>query len=112
MAVVSEQSDGWMSLGEAATLLGVHPSTVRNWSNAGVLPVHRTKGGHRRYARGELALWMQAQRVGGKADLDELMQTALRNTRFHISEGRLRSEAWYNKLYNEARQQYRQIGRN
>ncbi len=41
--------DEWLSLSDAARLLGVHPSTVRLWSDKGVLPTHRTSGGHRRY---------------------------------------------------------------
>ena len=44
-------NDEWLSLSDAAKLLGVHPSTVRLWSDKGVLPTHRTSGGHRRYRR-------------------------------------------------------------
>ncbi len=33
----------WLSLKDAADLLGVHPSTVRLWSNKGLLPVHLTQ---------------------------------------------------------------------
>jgi excisionase family DNA binding protein len=101
----------WLSLSKAAQLLGVHPGTVRNWSDQGVLPVHRTKGGHRRYRREEVELWMQSQRATGQNGLDLMVQTALRNTRFKISEGSLNEEAWYNKLDNEAREQYRHSGR-
>jgi excisionase family DNA binding protein len=101
----------WLSLSKAAQLLGVHPGTVRNWSDQGVLPVHRTKGGHRRYRREEVELWMQSQRTTGQNGLDLMVQTALRNTRFKISEGSLNEEAWYNKLDNEAREQYRHSGR-
>ena len=101
----------WLSLSKVAQILGVHPSTVRNWSDQGVLPVHRTQGGHRRYLLSEVELWMQSQRVDRPADVHAVVQTALRNTRFQISEGRLRAEPWYNKLDDEAREQYRQSGR-
>jgi excisionase family DNA binding protein len=101
----------WLSLSEVAQVLGVHPSTVRNWSDQGVLPVHRTSGGHRRYLRSELELWMQSQRADGPADVHVVVQNALRNTRFQISEGRLNAEAWYHKLDDEAREQYRMSGR-
>jgi excisionase family DNA binding protein len=101
----------WLSLSKAAELLGVHPGTVRIWSDRGVLPVHRTQGGHRRYKRDEVELWMQSQRDTGQSGLDLMVQTALRNTRFQISEGRLNEEGWYNKLDDEAREQYRQSGR-
>jgi excisionase family DNA binding protein len=103
----------WLSLGSVAELLGVHPGTVRNWSDQGVLPVHRTQGGHRRYRRSEIELWMQAQRANGKmtTDVHIVIQNALRNTRFQISEGRLNEEDWYRKLDAEAREQYRRSGR-
>ncbi|MEW5868097.1 MAG: helix-turn-helix domain-containing protein [Chloroflexota bacterium] len=101
----------WLSLSDVAKLLGVHPSTVRNWSDRGVLPVHRTNGGHRRYLRTELDIWMQSQRAEGPGEASMVIQNALRKTRFQISEGRLAGEAWYNKLDDDARQQYRMSGR-
>ncbi|MDD2695289.1 MAG: helix-turn-helix domain-containing protein, partial [Anaerolineales bacterium] len=56
-------SSEWLRLSEAAAILGVHPGTVRSWSDKGVLPVHRTRGGHRRYRRAEVELWVQSQRA-------------------------------------------------
>jgi len=103
--------DQWMSLSEAADVLGIHPSTVRNWSDQGTLPVHRTKGGHRRYRRSEIELWMQSQRGNGSNEADRIVQNALRSTRFQISEGALEAENWYRKLDDEAREQYRISGR-
>jgi excisionase family DNA binding protein len=102
---------GWLTLSEVSRLLGVHPSTVRSWANQGFLPVHRTNGGHRRFLNSEVELWMQSQRVVGPPDVHLVMQNALRNTRFHISEGMLKEEGWYNKLDEEAREQYRESGR-
>jgi excisionase family DNA binding protein len=101
----------WMSLSKVADLLGIHPSTVRNWSDQGVLPVHRTQGGHRRYLRSEIELWMQSQRADEPADVHLVVQNALRNTRVKISEGRLKEEPWYDKLPEDAREQYRRSGR-
>ena len=101
----------WLSLSKVALILGVHPSTVRNWSDQGVLPVHRTKGGHRRYLRSEIDLWLESQRTDGSGEAHLVAQNALKNTRFQISEGRLKEEDWYNKLDEEARLQYRMSGR-
>lgn len=36
---------------EAAAMLGVGPSSVKRWADAGVLPCAKTPGGHRRYPR-------------------------------------------------------------
>ncbi|NLG72309.1 MAG: helix-turn-helix domain-containing protein [Chloroflexi bacterium] len=101
----------WLSLSEVASLLGVHPSTVRSWSDQGILPVHRTKGGHRRYRRSEVDLWMQSQRATAPNEVQLVAQQALRNTRLQVSEGRLKEESWYQKLDQMARDQYRESGR-
>ena len=40
---------GLLAIRQAAELLGVHPLTLRNWSEKGAVPCLRTPGGHRRY---------------------------------------------------------------
>jgi len=103
--------DRWLSLSEVAQVLGVHPSTVRLWSDKGLLPVHRTEGGHRRYLRSEVELWKNAKNANKVAEMDLVIRDALRTARLQIGEGRLESESWYKKLDNEAREQYRKSGR-
>lgn len=101
----------WLSLGDVATMLGVHPSTVRAWSDQGVLPVYRTKGGHRRYRQSEIELWTQTSREHAQVKPEHALQRALRNIRFQIGEQRLAEEGWYQKLDEEARMQYRMNGK-
>ncbi len=101
----------WMNLGETAELLGVHPSTVRNWADQGKLPVHRTPGGHRRFRRDEIEFWMQANHATSLDESELVIRTALRQTRFRIGEGQLEQESWYQKLDENARHQYRLSGR-
>lgn len=43
-----------LSIGQAATLLGVHIDTIRNWEKRGLLIPKTTLGGHRRYSKSEL----------------------------------------------------------
>ncbi len=100
-------SEEWLSLADAAGLLGVHPSTVRLWSNKGVLPVHRTGGGHRRFKRSEVLLWAQSNREAAQIEPEGMLNEVVRNVRMQISEGRLEAELWYRKLDDDARQQYR-----
>jgi excisionase family DNA binding protein len=107
---MSERGD-WLSLKGAADLLGVHPSTVRLWSDKGLLPVHRTQGGHRRYKRSEVALWAQAAGKTQAIPPESVMQAAARSIRLQISEGRLEAEPWYQKLDEPARGTYRQSAR-
>jgi len=102
----------WLSLSEVAHILGVHPSTVRSWSDQGYLPVHRTQGGHRRYKLSDVDMWMQFHRDGRVDEGRLVVQNALKNTRFQIGEGVLETEQWYQKLDEEARAQYRYSGRN
>ncbi len=101
----------WLSLSEVAEVLGVHPSTVRSWADQGRLPVHRTQGGHRRFRRSEVALSVDSQNADEVSEMDKVVQGALMRTRMQVSEGGLQAEKWYQKLDDEAREQYRQSGR-
>jgi excisionase family DNA binding protein len=106
-------TDEWLSLSDAAKLLGVHPSTVRLWSDKGVLPVHKTQGGHRRYKRGEILLWAESNSKSREEALqpEGMMQEIVKNVRMQISEGHLQAETWYQKLDEAARAQYRMSAR-
>jgi excisionase family DNA binding protein len=101
----------WMSLGAAAELLGVHPSTVRNWADQGVLPVHRTQGGHRRFLKKEIELWVESQRMNKNEDSNHMFRNALGYARIQIIEGQIEQESWYHKLDKNARNAYRRSGR-
>ena len=88
----------WFNLSETAKILGVHPSTVRNWADRGEIPVHRTQGGHRRFKRSEVELWQQSQRATGPVEAQLVVQQALKHTRFQITEGRLEAETGIKNL--------------
>ena len=103
-------TDEWLSLKGASELLGVHPSTVRLWSDKGVLPTHRTSGGHRRYRREEMLLWAKTAREV-RVEPESILQTAMKNVRVQIGEANLESESWYKKLDENARKQYRESAR-
>lgn len=47
-----------MTASEAAALVGVSVATIRGWADAGVIPAHRTIGGHRRFEVEELREWL------------------------------------------------------
>ena len=55
----------WLTLGQAAKFLGVAQSTIRKWSDQGRVPAFYTPGGHRRYRRRDLELFLD--RSGGKS---------------------------------------------
>jgi excisionase family DNA binding protein len=108
---MAKEQGQWLTLSQAAQLIGVHPSTVRLWSDKGRIPVHRTQGRHRRYLRAEVELWIQAARQTHVLEPESLVQQALRQMRFQIGESHLEAEGWYQRLDEEARDEYRQSGR-
>jgi len=108
--MMSNLQEEWLSLSGVAIVLGVHPSTVRLWSDKGVLPVHRTSGKHRRYRRSEVELWMKTAREKQSVEPASAMQSAVGQIRMQIAEGRLEAESWYQKLDQSARAQYRLSG--
>src|SRR5262245_65822987 len=55
----------WLTLGQAATYLGVAQSTVRKWSDGGRLPAFYTPGGHRRFRRADLDSFLAGSSGGG-----------------------------------------------
>jgi excisionase family DNA binding protein len=51
----------WVSLGEAARLIGVSEPTLRKWTDSGRIAVFRTPGGHRRYLRSEIEAFRRSR---------------------------------------------------
>jgi excisionase family DNA binding protein len=56
----------WLTLGQAAKFLGVAQSTIRKWSDQGRVPAFYTPGGHRRYRRRDLELFLDRSGPGGR----------------------------------------------
>jgi excisionase family DNA binding protein len=105
------ESTEWVSLRQAAELLGVHPATVRNWADKGDLPSRRTPGGHRRFRRADVTGYAAAQGEVGKTELQVIIQNALGQTRLQVGDGKLASEAWYAAMRELTREQLRAQGR-
>ena len=59
--------DRWLSLSEAAGLVGVHFTTLRRWADAGEVPCIRTPGGRRRFRAGDLRLFIEGLRRSTRA---------------------------------------------
>jgi excisionase family DNA binding protein len=64
-------TDDWLTLQDASAMLGVATSTLRRWGDAGRVPMKRTLGGHRRFARAEIA-----RLAGGSTARAELIPAA------------------------------------
>ncbi len=59
--MTEKEATQWLSLREASELLGVHPSTLRRWADAGTIPCTRTPGGHRRFRRSDVERMLHAE---------------------------------------------------
>ena len=65
-ALPPRPTDATLSVTKAARLLGVHPNTVRAWSDAGRLRYYRINPrGDRRYRLGDLQRFLAAAEIGG-----------------------------------------------
>ncbi|HVO70599.1 MAG TPA: helix-turn-helix domain-containing protein [Aggregatilineaceae bacterium] len=104
-------SSEWVSLGEAAEIIGVHPATIRNWAQQGELPFRRTPGGHRRFRRSDLEHWLASYRARQPTDAQVVVQSALGRARLEIGDRQtLTNLDWYRQLSPEAREIMRQEG--
>src|SRR2546423_1436227 len=56
----------WLTLGQAAKYLGVAQSTIRKWSDQGLVPAFYTPGGHRRFRRRDLDSFLARSGRGGR----------------------------------------------
>jgi excisionase family DNA binding protein len=52
----------WLTLGQAASYLGVAQSTIRKWSDGGRITAFYTPGGHRRFRRSDLDQFLSGSR--------------------------------------------------
>ena len=104
----------WLSLREAATLLGVHPATLRQWADRGIIPALRTPGGHRRFAREDIEAFLRQRLEGPSLVIPQhsqvWMHRALETARERLVEVR-RDALWYRAFDEETRLRKRQEGR-
>jgi excisionase family DNA binding protein len=101
----------WIGLGEASTLLGVAPGTLRRWSDDGRISVFTTPGGHRRYRRSALERLVAEERR--RPPLRGTGLTGRRLARAYRQEARdaARVLPWLNALSEQQRDWFRTHGR-
>ncbi|MDR7417985.1 MAG: helix-turn-helix domain-containing protein [Armatimonadota bacterium] len=110
MKAVKERSGRWLSLGEAASQLGVDEATLRHWADTGKIRTFRTPGGHRRFQQDDLRALIQREtpRVDDLANLVERRSAKL----LAKSPARpLRERPWYGRLDETMRARAREYGR-
>ena len=100
----------WISLRQAAEILGVHPATVRNWADKGDLATRRTPGGHRRFRKADLLQYAESQGELQPLEIQVIIQNALGQTRMQVGGGAMAQLQWYDSITEESRVQLRQEG--
>ncbi len=101
----------WVSLRQAAEILGVHPATVRNWADKGELRSRRTPGGHRRFLKSDLLQYTHSQEDLQPLEIQVIIQNALGQTRMQVNDGELANLPWYSAMSQQTRQRLREEGR-
>lgn len=106
---MSSAPKNWLSLKEAAEMLGIHPTTLRRWADNGDIPVYVTPGGHRRFLESDIEATIEsrllpqagnAAQIWAKRALDET-QHRLRNSD---------AVKWLDHFENEQRDEQRAMG--
>ncbi len=110
MSASIDEPGEWFTLGEASKILGVHPATVRQWSDEGKLGVFRTPGGHRRFARTDIDRLLQVSPVRGVGLASYLVDETVARTRQGLPEALVHAD-WAQGLPDEDRQRWRLAGR-
>ena len=100
----------WLSLQEASQMLGVHPSTLRQWADSGKITTVRTPGGHRRFAESDVRGLLEPEPLQ-PAGVQLLVQSALGRTRLEASGGKLSEQDWYQRLDETDKAEHREFGR-
>src|SRR3989442_15113088 len=96
----SQLEGEWLSLREAADMLGMHPATVRLWADRNELPSRRTNGGHRPFPRTGIETPLRPgaeRRPHPPAQI--LVQSILGPVRFPFTDGTLQALPWYQHFY-------------
>lgn len=110
MLTTTSEESRWLDLSAAANYLGVHFTTLRRWTDAGVVPCIRTPGGRRRYRLAELTAFLASLQQGeirasGPAVAGPGLAALLPPK--HIG---LAAEPWYSRLDESTRATMRHGG--
>jgi len=91
-------------------MLGVHPSTLRQWADSGKIPTVRTPGGHRRFAESDVRALLEPEPLQ-PSGVQLLVQSALGRTRLEVSGGKLSEQSWYQRFDETDKAEHRELGR-
>jgi excisionase family DNA binding protein len=110
-STVPTRTKKWLSLLEAARMLGIHPATLRRWADAGEVDCMLTPGGHRRFAEENIREFEQKhgqkrqQLRAVQAWADQATARARREIQAH------QNLPWLKDLGEQEREERRSLGK-
>jgi excisionase family DNA binding protein len=98
----------WIGLEEASRLLGVSATTVRRWSDAGMVETFVTPGGHRRFDADSVRKLLPGR--GGRPTMERLGETPERISRAYRRASERNALPWIGALDEGQRNAFREHG--
>lgn len=98
----------WIGLEEASRLLGVSASTLRRWSDAGVVETFTTPGGHRRFDADSVRNLLPGH--GGRPTMERLGENPERISRAYRRASERNVLPWVAALNEDQRNAFREHG--
>lgn len=108
--MAKEHVDRWLSLGEAASRLGVDEATLRHWADTGRIKTYRTPGGHRRFKEDDLRTLLQRE-IPRVEDLGDLVERRSARVLARGPAKPLHTRPWFSTLDESMRARARTHGR-
>lgn len=99
----------WLTLSDASKLLGVHPATLRQWSDEGKVRIFRTPGGHRRFSRTDIERMLQVTPLRGAGLSSYVLSEVLQRTRQELPAAM--QQSWAQGINEGERERRRETGR-
>ncbi len=107
----SEKNRSWLSLSDAAAILGVHFTTLRRWADAGEIACIRTPGGRRRFSAQVVSEFLRQHQQAQAAKLPAVLENRIiDHTRHDVRQLNPTTETWMSLLSPEQKLRLRQTG--
>jgi len=87
----------WLTVTQAATLLGVDEGTLRHWADEGKVPTFRTPGSHRRFRESDIR-GLIAQTEPERGELADLLRRQTARLISGLPARRLSSSEWFSSV--------------
>ncbi len=101
----------WLTLSKASRLLGIHPTTLRTWVDAGMVHAFLTPGGHRRFRESELRAFLESRRAALSTKGPEpLPEHAIAQVRDQLRHMEMARHPWYRRLTDDEKNRHRTTG--